>query len=450
MRSFHRENIDFTIVKLDSNCDTMIRIMQQCHPKAIVTDLEHATKTKSRSEVDKMFVDTASFILRAQVGGSKSSSSGTKAPLWDPAQLQVTDVFSCASFVKVTAIDGNKVTVKNHLGGSWLISRDLIEREIWSADHFSQEVKCTMTDLSEILGNCKDTVFTVQFRKQVAPKTVSETLAKFPFKDLREPARVKQLTKDVLEGETVRITGRLVESENHLGRSLVIDLKACPNSNSRQVDHRSIDWIIFRNAKYSLGRRAPGTGELPLKYNRADEKWEPSKLAEGNWFSSSSYYKVKQISDAQTCIVVTPDNTKKPLTMSRDIMEREMYSGTVFGSVEYLPRAGIVGLLANAKECVFTVTFHKQLDRDLMKAKLRSLADSFDEAKKSGKLSDMSSGLLLGPECSLTCRLSQTEHKLGRSTVIDLNAPWGMNYRQVDHRTISGLILKNVKYLIKN
>lgn len=161
MRSFHRENIEFTIVKLDSDCDAMIRVMTRCHPGVTVTDLEHATKTKSRDEVDKMFVHTASFILRAQVGRGKSSTT----TLWDSAQLHVKDIFSCISYLKVTDLAADRVTVKNHLGGSWFISRDLIEREMWSADHFSQEVKCTMTDLSEILGKCKDTVFTVQFKK---------------------------------------------------------------------------------------------------------------------------------------------------------------------------------------------------------------------------------------------------------------------------------------------
>jgi hypothetical protein len=49
-------------------------------------------------------------------------------------------------------MDGNEITVNNHKGEKWLISKDLLERDMWSADHFEREIKCTMTDLSSILS----------------------------------------------------------------------------------------------------------------------------------------------------------------------------------------------------------------------------------------------------------------------------------------------------------
>lgn len=48
----------------------------------------------------------------------------------------------------------------------------------------------------------------------------------------------------------------LVECDTNLGRSVVIDLNAPQGKNYRQVDHRSIDYIIFKNVKYSLGKGA--------------------------------------------------------------------------------------------------------------------------------------------------------------------------------------------------
>ena len=235
------------------------------------------------------------------------------------------------------------------------------------------------------------------------------------------------MSKTFVEGETECITGHLIESENLLGRSVVIDLNAPATNNVRQVDHRTIEYIIFRNVKYTLGKKAPGTEELPLKYDKKDVKWNATKLAVGNWFSSSTYYKVKDIVDKEMCTVVTPDNTTKDLQMSRDIMEYEMHSGTVFDKEEKLSRSNIVELMANAKECVFTVTFHKQQDEAHVRETLLNAAkNSFNDP---AKIKALSKELVHGPECTMTCRLSKTEHKLGRSKVIDLNAPWGMNYR---------------------
>ena len=139
--------------------------------------MAHATQNKSAAEVTKMFVDSASYILRAAVGGKGAGKSGKKAsptgkPLWNPKKLQTGDNFSCVSYLKVLKIDGNQITVKNHQGGSWFITKDLLVRDAWSADHFEKEVKCNMTDLPQILEACKDTIFKVKFKKKADLKIV--------------------------------------------------------------------------------------------------------------------------------------------------------------------------------------------------------------------------------------------------------------------------------------
>jgi hypothetical protein len=49
----------------------------------------------------------------------------------------------------------------------------------------------------------------------------------------------------------------------------------------------------------------------------------------------------------------------------------------------------------------------------------------------------------------MVCHLVDTEVSLGRSTVIDLSAATANKFRQVDHRTIDHIILKNVRYILK-
>ena len=89
------------------------------------------------------------------------------------------------------------------------------------------------------------------------------------------------------------MTCHLVKVENNLGRSTVIDLNAQSPSKFRQVDHRSIEWIIFKNVKYVLKKGAKKAEEEEKKKGEAP-LWDPKKLAVGNWFSSTMYVDIKE------------------------------------------------------------------------------------------------------------------------------------------------------------
>ncbi len=83
----------------------------------------------------------------------------------------------------------------------------------------------------------------------------------------------------------------LVEAENMLGRSTVIDLSAKGENKFRQVDHRSIEYIILRNVKYTLkksGKKQPADEEMK---EEKKQKWDTKKLAVGNWFSGTRYFR---------------------------------------------------------------------------------------------------------------------------------------------------------------
>lgn len=145
----------------------------------------------------------------------------------------------------------------------------------------------------------------------------------------------------------------LVDYDNNLGRSTVVDLNAIPGRNIRQVDHRSIDYIIFKNVKYSLGKKPASQVELelPLPYDRTKPKWNESQLQIGDWFSQINYYIVKDpgARDDDTVMVCTQKNTKDAIKMSRDILEYEMNSGNIYEKEERVSRTELVRIFTNAK-----------------------------------------------------------------------------------------------------
>ncbi len=104
------------------------------------------------------------------------------------------------------------------------VSVDILEN-MDSADHFEKEVSCTMTQLAEILEGASDTVFQVQFHKKTTEQAVIQSLTSSSAAK-KDTAEQKTLIKGIIEGELCQMTCHLVEAENMLGRSTVIDLNA--------------------------------------------------------------------------------------------------------------------------------------------------------------------------------------------------------------------------------
>ena len=91
------------------------------------------------------------------------------------------------------------------------------------------------------------------------------------------------IAKIIAAGEIATLTGHLVKSELHTGRTLIIDLK---DSNSfKQVDHRTIQYIILKNVKYTLGSKSELPRFLETYKPSNDSKWNTKKLTVGDWLS---------------------------------------------------------------------------------------------------------------------------------------------------------------------
>ena len=111
MKTFAAKNINFTIVKVNNSCESMIKVMQANYDspslKMNVTDLADAVKNKSSAEVTKAFVNAASFMLSVALGGT--GKSGEKfvrkgSPLWDTKQLAPQQWLSQTAYLTVKDI----------------------------------------------------------------------------------------------------------------------------------------------------------------------------------------------------------------------------------------------------------------------------------------------------------------------------------------------------------
>ena len=169
------------------------------------------------------------------------------------------------------------------------VSRDIVE-SMHSADHYEREVFMNMTNLAEVLQLVKDNVFTVQFRTNPREEDAVEALVDVNMTDLEDPLKISKLAKEIIQGRQVKKICHMIEVENNLGRSLVIDLSANSENKFRQIDHRSIEFIIFKNVKYTLKKGAKSQ-DLDEREDKNALLWDKDSLNVGDWFSGTRYFK---------------------------------------------------------------------------------------------------------------------------------------------------------------
>ena len=74
---------------------------------------------------------------------------------------------------------------------------------------------------------------------------------------------------------------RLIQTEQSLGRSTVIDFSAASENKFRQVDHRTIDNIVYKNIRYILkkgGKKMSEDEIVALRNDKDRPKWDYKKL----------------------------------------------------------------------------------------------------------------------------------------------------------------------------
>ena len=172
----------------------------------------------------------------------------------------------------------------------------------------------------------------------------------------------------------------------------------------------------------------------------------------GEYLSEVQYYKIVDLSDELVTLV---NERGFQLNVDRDIIAEGMYSASQYKTEKLVTRTEICEQLERAGNHIFTVNFYKQvkttdIQEKLLQAIQSDKSNSLTEAEIIKAFKKVSKTLLEGEERTLIGYLSKVEPKVGRSTVIDLELPKDKyRIRQVDHRTINWLILKNIKYVVK-
>lgn len=121
-----------------------------------------------------------------------------------------------------------------------------------NASVFAAEENLPITQVATKLAQANSTCFTVCFTCKVDEKELKERLSTMKPSDLKTSAQAKALAKECLTGAEKTLVARLSRAEGKFGRSLVKDL---PTDGYRQVDHRTVKYLIINNTKYNVTRR---------------------------------------------------------------------------------------------------------------------------------------------------------------------------------------------------
>ena len=240
------------------------------------------------------------------------------------------------------------------------------------------------------------------------------------------------------------MTCHMVEVENNLGRSLVRDLKTDSANKFRQIDHRSIESIIFKNVKYVLKRSGgKNFGDVDTHIPKDEAKWDSSKLAIGNVFSGTSYYETVSEMGNNEVFVYEKNQNNRGVVIDKSILCDEMHNASVWDNEEKVSKTQLASILVDANDVCFQVCFDTQASE---KKALATLSELKRVPKDENKLREIIQSCLTGNEQTMICRLSKAEGKLGRSLVVELPT---QGYRQVDHRSIKWIAIGNTKYVLK-
>ena len=144
----------------------------------------------------------------------------------DIKEIKKGDLMAFVYYAKVENVSSNglhisAINLDTETKETFQVTGEELISKSRSADWYDEEIKESKTALAERLTHSGGKPFTVCFDKQ--------------------------------DGEERILKGRLVKPEPLLGRSMVEDLEVdLPKHRVRQVDHRTLHWMIVDGVKYTV------------------------------------------------------------------------------------------------------------------------------------------------------------------------------------------------------
>ena len=185
-------------------------------------------------------------------------------------QIKKGSVLSETSFYVVKEVKPSEIIVKDEFDNEIKIGKPYVEKVLNCADYFETEEKKTMTELAEIFISSPRIAMTIAFYKKDTPKTKkayeAEKASKVTEIQNASLANAAKLIEDLIEnpiskvipGELRVMRGRHYGHVDELGRVHFIDMELPKeagkdyDTRKREVDPRTIQWLIVNKVKYTL------------------------------------------------------------------------------------------------------------------------------------------------------------------------------------------------------
>lgn len=179
--------------------------------------------------------------------------------------LKEKEKLSETQYYSVVKIAGEKVQLVNDFGENIVVDSKYVDKCLTSASQFERTEAITRTEMAAMFIANAYVVLTVSFNKQVDEKIAKGQLYElYPNKggkilsEAEYKKNVDTIIKSVISGEERIMVGRHFGELNEFGRVQFVDMEIgrdmekTYDTRLRQVDPRTINFLILRGTKYSI------------------------------------------------------------------------------------------------------------------------------------------------------------------------------------------------------